>query len=55
VKFLTLAIRRIFMIGEILAELRAINAKLDRLDKCIKIGVKHKPNTSHIVTAHWND
>ena len=48
-------IRRLFGIDEALEELRSMNARLEKLEKCVRPSVKHKPWTSHIVTGHWND
>jgi len=53
--WITKIIRRILGIDEALKELQSMNAKLAKLEKCIRSGVRHKDQTSHIVTGHWND
>jgi len=35
--------------------LRSIDSRLKTLERCVKPGVRHRPDTSHIVTGHWND
>ena len=53
--WITEIIRRIFGINEIINELKSANEKLAKFEKCIRPGIKHRENTSHIVTGHWND
>lgn len=35
--------------------LRSIDLRLATLERCVKPGIKHRQNTPHIVTGHWND
>lgn len=40
---------------EVVKLLRSIDKRLATLESCVRTGIKHKPDTSHIVTGHWND
>ena len=48
-------VRSFLGIDEALNELRSINRRLEKLEGCVRPGVKHKPNTQSIVISHWND
>ena len=40
---------------EVVILLRSIDARLKNLESCVRPGARHKPNTNHLVTGHWND
>ena len=57
IKFNWLArlIRKIFGVDEQLETLKSIDARLKKLESCVRPGVRHRPHTNHIITGHWND
>lgn len=42
-------------LDEQLARLELIDSRLEKLEKCVRPGIKHKPYQAHIATGHWND